>query len=124
MFDVGILGAMSGLTPKIILDYDFGTYKGYFAENFVLQEFLSAGIEHIYTWQENRAEVEFIREIHGEIIPMEVKSGWITRAKSLDTFVKKYQSSYRIILSAHNLHIDNTGTVHRYPLYLASKVPL
>ena len=32
MFDVGLLGAMADLPVKSILDYDFGTYKGYFAE--------------------------------------------------------------------------------------------
>ena len=29
---------MSGLNPKQIMDYDYGTYKGYMAENFVAQE--------------------------------------------------------------------------------------
>lgn len=40
IFDVGILGALNNLEPKSILDYDYGTYKGYFAENFVAQEFI------------------------------------------------------------------------------------
>jgi hypothetical protein len=33
LFDVGVLGALSGLAVKSIMDYDFGTYKGYVAEN-------------------------------------------------------------------------------------------
>ncbi len=41
MFDVGALGAMSGLEPKLIYDYDYGSYKGYFAENFVAQQLIA-----------------------------------------------------------------------------------
>jgi hypothetical protein len=28
LFDVGILGSMSGLPPKVIQDSDYGSYKG------------------------------------------------------------------------------------------------
>ena len=40
LFDIGILGSMSGLSPQVILDYDYGSFKGFFAENFVAQEFI------------------------------------------------------------------------------------
>jgi hypothetical protein len=46
-FDVGLLGSISQLPPKAILDYDYGRYKGYFAENFVAQEFRCAGVDTI-----------------------------------------------------------------------------
>jgi hypothetical protein len=46
-FDVGLLGSISQLPPKAILDYDYGRYKGYFAENFVAQEFRCAGVDII-----------------------------------------------------------------------------
>ena len=35
-FDVGLLGAMSGIAT--FLNYNFGSYQGYVAENFVAQE--------------------------------------------------------------------------------------
>src|SRR5262249_15757540 len=35
LFDIGILGALADLPPNVILEYDYGTYKGYVAENFV-----------------------------------------------------------------------------------------
>ena len=28
MFDVGLLGAMNPIDPSVILNYDYGTYKG------------------------------------------------------------------------------------------------
>ena len=122
-FDVGILGAVSRLPPKTILDYDYGSYKGYFAENFVAQEFRYSGIENICGWREGRAEVEFLKEENGEVFPIEVKSGWVTQAKSLKVFSQKHNPPYRTILSAKNTRIDSKNRVHRYPLYLAAKFP-
>lgn len=124
MFDIGILGAMCNLSPVTLINYDFGTYKGFFAENFVAQEFLAAGIKELYSWQGANSEIEFLREIDGQIIPIEVKSGNITQAKSLKSYIDKYKPPYSIILSAKNLYIDKIRNVNYYPLYLAYKLPL
>jgi predicted AAA+ superfamily ATPase len=123
MFDVGILGAMSELSPKTILDYDYGTYKGYFAENYIAQMFLTAEPKQLYSWRENTAEIEFLLDINGDIIPIEVKSGWVTKAKSLAVFSEKYQPKYRVIFSAKNLYCDLALKTHYYPIYLAEKWP-
>ena len=126
LFDVGILGALSQLAPKEILDQEYGSYKGYFAENFVAQEFLCNGEEQLYSWQENTAEVEFLRQIDGKVIPIEVKSGWVTHAKSLHLFAAKYHSPYRVIFSAHNLWFGDKARdkapLFRFPLYMAGEM--
>ena len=124
MFDVGILGALGDLHPNTILDYSYGTYKGYFAENFVAQAFLAGGAEILYCWREGKAELEFIRDIEGKIIPIEVKSGHVTQTKSLNVFAKKYEPLYRTVIGAKNLHIDHQHKYHVYPLYLAYRFPL
>ncbi len=121
MFDVGILGSMSDLPPKSILDYDYGSYKGYFAENFVAQELIAAGKDKLFTWQERTAEVEFLVEINGNVIPIEVKSGTITKAKSLKVFSEKYNPIYQIIFSGKPFEPSGQKAVHHYPLYLAGK---
>lgn len=123
LFDVGILGALCDLPPKSILDYDYGTYKGYFAENFVAQSFMSSGVNPLYSWRENTAEVEFLREIDGQVIPVEIKSGWVTQAKSIKVFAQKYKPPYIIILNAKNVYIDRQHKIHSFPLYFASKLP-
>lgn len=123
IFDVGILGAMSDLPAKTILDYAYGTYKGYFAENFIAQMFLASGVEKLYSWRENTAEIEFLREINGDIIPVEVKSGLVTKAKSLKVFSEKYHPTYRVIFSAKNLYCDTKLNTHYYPIYFAEKFP-
>ncbi|MCP4752120.1 MAG: ATP-binding protein [Proteobacteria bacterium] len=124
LFDIGLLGALSGLPPKSILDYEYGSYKGYFAENYVAQEFVSSHARDVYAWRERTAEVEFLREVEGSVLPIEVKSGWVTQTKSLKVFAEKYRPSYRTVMSANNLYLDRKNKVHRYPLYFASRFPL
>ncbi len=124
IFDVGILGALGRLPAKNILDYDYGTYKGFFAENFVAQEFKACGRDNLACWREGRAEVEFITELNGRVVPIEVKSGWVTQAKSLKVFTDKYQPPYSAVFSARNAGIELQRRKHYYPLYLAGKFPL
>jgi len=119
-FDVGLLGALSDLSPKSIIEYKYGSYKGYFAENFAAQEFVCSGVKELYCWKEGSAEVEFLREINGDVLPVEIKSGWVTQAKSIKVFVQKYHPKYRAIFSANNLSLDSINKVYRYPLYLIS----
>lgn len=123
-FDVGILGALSQLPPKTIRAYEFGTYKGFFAENFIAQEFKYSGLDELYAWKEKTAEIEFLREVNGDVLPVEVKSGHVTQAKSLKVFAEKYNPRYRTVMSARNLKIDDINHYHNYPLYLAVRFPL
>ncbi|MGL5627135.1 MAG: ATP-binding protein [Candidatus Rhabdochlamydia sp.] len=121
LFDVGILGNMSDLPPKAILDADYGSYKGYFAENFVAQELLKAN-DRLFSWQEKKAEVEFLAEILGKVIPIEVKSGSVTKATSLKVFSEKYKPPYQVIFSGKAFDIRTK--MHYYPLYLAGLFPI
>lgn len=122
LFDVGLLGAMSNLSPQAILKYDYGSYKGYFAENFVAQALLTTSHAKLFSWQENLAQVEFLYENEGQAIPLEVKSGWVTHSKSANIFAKKYNSPYRVTFSAKPLAANQL--LHSYPLYLAERFPL
>ncbi|MFI5334198.1 MAG: ATP-binding protein [Chlamydiales bacterium] len=122
LFDVGILGSMSGLSPKAILDADYGSYKGYFAENFVAQEFFGHRMEALFSWQEQKAEIEFLYEESGKVIPIEVKSGSTVHAKSLRIFSEKYKPAYVVVFSGHPFEIR--PRTHFYPLYLAGRFPV
>lgn len=89
MFDVGLLNHMLGLSYQEIKQQRF-EYKGYIAENFVQQELVALGFDPTYSWTSARAEIEFIQtDVQGNIIPIEVKSGKRTRARSLESYVKK-----------------------------------
>jgi len=124
LFDVGILGALSDLSPKVILDYNYGTYKGYFAENFIAQEFIAAGKVNLYSWQEDRSEIEFIYPLENQILPIEVKSGWVTRSQSLNKYANKYHPPFRVTFSAKELYVDLKHHYQNYPLYMAYWFPL
>lgn len=123
VFDVGILGALSRLPVKSVLDYDYGTYKGFYAENFAAQE-LTASRRNLACWREGCAEVEFLCEVDGAVIPVEVKSGGVTQAKSLNVFAGKYRPPFSAVFSGRNLGADPHLRKHYYPLYLAAKFPL
>ncbi len=122
LFDVGILGIMTNLPPKTILDYDYGSYKGYFAENFVAEEFIGAGQEALFSWQEANSEVEFLLEVDGSVVPVEVKSGSVTKAKSLSKFAEKYNPPVQVILSGKRPSLEKAGRNQCFPLYLAGKL--
>lgn len=122
MFDVGLLGALGGLPPRALWGFDFGSYKGYVAENFALQELVAAGRRDAVCWREGTAEVEFLLEQGGAVLPVEIKSGWVTQAKSLKVFAHKYHPPFRTILSARNVSLDPAHGVHHLPLYLASRI--
>ena len=99
LFDVGLLNHMLGIGYKEIKQQGF-EYKGYIAENFVQQEFAAQGIDPTFSWGDARAEIEFIAtDDEGQIIPIEVKSGKRTRAKSLQSYITKCQPHKTIKLT-------------------------
>jgi predicted AAA+ superfamily ATPase len=119
-FDVGLLGAVSGIAPATFLNYGFGSYQGYVAENFVAQELRVAGDKALFCWQGRTAEVEFLLEREGEVVPVEVKSGWVTQSKSLKVYAERYRPPRAYILSANNVSRRN---INRYlPLYVAGRL--
>jgi hypothetical protein len=122
MFDVGLLGCMLDIPPGIIVSQEFGIAKGYFAENFTAQEFTASGVEKLYSWTERNSEIEFLRVIKDAIIPIEVKSGTRTQAKSLVQFIRKYSPEKAIKITGKALNKKKGGTIDYYPLYLAGMV--
>lgn len=119
-FDVGLLGAFSDIDPARFLEYDIKTYKGYVAENFVAQELRAAGISNLFCWVGRTSEIEFLLETALGLIPVEVKSGNVTRSKSLNIFEERYAPRQSIVLSARN--IESRGTRRHIPIYLAGAV--
>lgn len=94
VLDVGLHGAMSGLDARSLLSGNdfFEQYKGALTEQFVLQELCRMKGTEIYYWtpDEGKAEVDFVIQQNGLVIPIEVKAEQNLKAKSLGEFVKKY----------------------------------
>ncbi len=120
LFDIGLLGAMLKLPIQSILEQNFGITKGYLAENFVAQEFLASEQDDLYSWAERNSEIEFLTVMDGVIVPVEVKAGHRTQAKSLQQFMIKYSPKAAIKLSANPF--SKSGRVINLPLYLSGKI--
>ncbi len=93
--DIGLLGAMSHLDARIILEGDrlFEEFKGALTEQYVLQQLLVVPENDIFYWtaENATAKIDFLIQAEGEIIPIEVKAEENLQAKSLRTFVDKYK---------------------------------
>jgi predicted AAA+ superfamily ATPase len=116
-FDVGILGAMTSLQPSAVASYDFGTYKGFLSENFVLQELHSQNLRPM-SWSEGVSEIEFLLESGSDIIPIEVKSGNQTKAKSLKSYRDRYNPRLSVKFSGKHIEsIKAQDGVVNLPIY-------
>ena len=116
--DVGLLGAMSGTSPSMLLDGDalFTNFKGALAEQFALQELTAREIEPSYwTSDSGNAEVEFVVQGEKDIFPVEVKSGINTKAKSLKVYRELFLPPYAIRTSLQPYH--DGENVKDIPLY-------
>jgi predicted AAA+ superfamily ATPase len=123
LFDTGLLGAMLHLDPATIYQYDFGQFKGFMAKNMVLNELLCSGAGPIYSWRGTSSEIEFLLSHGNQIIPVEVKAGLNTKAKSMQVFRGKYAPERAVLFSAQGTHQFDHGLLHA-PLYLAGAVSL
>lgn len=126
MSDIGLLCRSLGLEyQQIIYHYDtLSTFKGAIVENYVLNELLQLN-KNPYFWRSgNSAELDFLIEEQGNIIPIEVKSATNTQAKSYRQFCKKYQPKLGYKLSLKNIGkntCEQTQTIS-LPLYLLWKM--
>jgi uncharacterized protein len=117
--DLGLLCAKKDLAPNDILYMvdELNDFKGGMVENYV-QVQLSINGYRTYYWESERgAEVDFIIQRDGQLIPIEVKSADNTRAKSLKVYMDTYKPAYAIKLSAKNFAFEDHKKI--VPLYAA-----
>lgn len=117
--DLGLLCAKKDLAANDILYMveELNDFKGGMAENYVNVQ-LSINGYHTYYWQSERgAEIDFIIQRDGQLIPIEVKSADNTRAKSLKVYMDTYKPAYAIKLSTKNFGFEDNKKI--VPLYAA-----
>ena len=117
--DMGLLNAKKEIIAEDILymSPELNNYKGGMVENYVNFQLNLNGYTTYY-WESARgAEVDFIIQRDGDIIPIEVKSADNVKAKSLKVYMNTHNPKYAIKLSAKNFGFeDKKKTV---PLYAA-----
>lgn len=119
MSDVGLLASFAGILWENIVKNELSDlYRGALAENYVAQTLKTSGYE-LYYWTSDSpaAEVDFLIQKEGKVLPIEVKSGEKVSAKSLKHFQNRYQPNVVIRLSEKNFGTD--GNVYAIPLYAA-----
>ena len=104
MVDVGLLRRTANLPSAVLFDKtaNYKEFKGAMAENFVCCELKRIYEENIYYWTaggSGKAEVDFIVQDDIHIIPIEVKAGAGSHARSLGQYNKKYQPKKTILTS-------------------------
>lgn len=117
--DTGLLCAKKDLQASDILymSDELDDFKGGMAENYVNIQLLINEYKTYYWESERGAEVDFIIQREGKLIPVEVKSADNTRAKSLKMYMDTYKPEYAIKLSAKNFAFEDGKKI--VPLYAA-----
>lgn len=117
--DVGLLCAKKEILAEDILYMveDLNDFKGGMTENYVHNQLKINGYTTYYWESERGAEVDFIIQREGKLIPVEVKSADNTRAKSLKIYMDKYNPDYAIKLSTKNFAQEDNKLI--VPLYAA-----
>ena len=117
--DLGLLCAKKDLAATDILYMveELDDFKGGMTENYVNVQFTINGYSAYYWESERGAEVDFVIQREGKLIPIEVKSADNTRAKSLKIYMDMYKPEYAIKLSAKNFGFEDNRKI--VPLYAA-----
>jgi predicted AAA+ superfamily ATPase len=107
LVDVGLLAAMGNVDVKSLIDGNtlFQEFKGALTEQYVLQQLLVNQNLSIYYWaaENATAEIDFLIQNEGKIIPIEVKAEENLKAKSLKLFFDKFEveKAVRTSMSDH-----------------------
>ena len=124
LFETGLLIRLAELDPKIFINGDklFKEFKGALAENYVAQCLQSRRDNSaLYYWtSDGKAELDYVIQHGNKIIPIEVKSGDRTKAKSLTIFKQKYKPQLRVRVS--NLNLDISDDLLNIPLFYADRI--
>ena len=116
MSDVGLLAYMNNITSDNLLSEE-RLFTGGLAENYVACQLKSNGYKLFYWESENRAEVAFLIQKDGKVLPIEVKANLHSKSKSLEVYKNKYKPEYSIRISGKNFGFGNE--IKAIPLYAA-----
>lgn len=115
--DVGILNSILKINIDDILTDNISLYKGIIAENYVANQLICNGFDLYYWKNNNKAEIDFLLYTSDGIIPVEVKAGNNTQAKSLNIYNEIYNPKYAIRISTKEFGYNPKTKIKSIPLY-------
>mgnify|MGYP004480849971 FL=1 len=118
--DIGLLTSAYPAATKIeLINKNGEVNNGAHFENAVAQQLLCNGFEPYFCKKKNIGELDFLIEMDGKVVPIEVKSGKAYRThKALDHFmnVSDYHIEKAYVFSTGNVEKD--GNVTYLPIYM------
>ena len=122
ILDIGLLGALSDLPAKTILEKDeiFVEFKGAFTEQYVLQQLIcdTQYTPYYYGTDKSTFEQDFMIQMEDKIVPIEVKAEGNIRSQSLKVYCEKYRPKKAVRFST--LKYMDQGWMVNIPLYAVS----
>lgn len=122
ILDIGLLGALSDLPAKIILEKDeiFVEFKGAFTEQYVLQQLIcdTQYTPYYYGTDKSTFEQDFMIQMEDMIVPIEVKAEGNVYSQSLKVYCEKYHPKKAVRFST--LKYMDQGWMVNIPLYAIS----
>ena len=111
LLDVGLLSAMSGIDAKTLLEGNdvFEKFKGSLTEQYVLCQLKECTDLDVFYWSSDTgtSELDFITQIGKDNVPIEVKASENLQAKSLKSFVQKYETKFNVRTSMSDYRNDD-----------------
>ena len=116
MVDVGLMRAKIGLSAESLwTDASmYHTFKGAFTENFVMCELIKQGISPYFWRSQNNAELDFLFQSGGRIIPFEAKAEDNTKAKTYSSFCNRFKSKLGFKVSMKNVGLNKVCDTPTY----------
>ncbi|MDR0831196.1 MAG: ATP-binding protein [Prevotellaceae bacterium] len=120
--DVGLFRYFAKIPTSIVLDKTaiFDEFNGLLVEQYVLQELNK--YELFYWTSGSQAEVDFVMQLDGQIVPIEVKSGLNVKAQSLRVYRERYSPELAIRFSL--LPLEKNNGLLNIPLYYSFLFPI
>lgn len=122
ILDIGLLGALSDLPAKTILEKDeiFVEFKGAFTEQYVLQQLIcdTQYTPYYYGTDKSTFEQDFMIQMEDRIVPIEVKAEGNVYSQSLKAYCEKYHPKKAVRFST--LKYVDQGWMVNIPLYAIS----
>ncbi len=137
LLDTGLVNFKSGIEKELFSEVELtDVYKGKIAEHIIGQELLSKNLSpeaNLTFWtrekRQSSAELDYLINYKGKLIPVEVKSGASGKMRSLNIFMNLSDLSLAVRFYSGKLSISKEKTIEgkdftliNLPFYLCSKL--
>ena len=137
LLDTGLVNFKSGIEKELFSEAELtDVYKGKIAEHIIGQELLSKNLSpeaNLTFWtrekRQSSAELDYLINYKGKLIPVEVKSGASGKMRSLNIFMNLSDLSLAVRFYSGKLSISKEKTIEgkdftliNLPFYLCSKL--